>query len=79
MTRAEVVQLLGEPGSRGFLKDREALLYCKSPGLIADAIEYSTVWLDGGKVVAMTTDRRTIKVSGTCDSYPPVDWSKAPP
>ena len=78
MSREAVIALLGEPGSRSFQRSSEALVYCKRPPLIGDAIEYSIIWLRSATVVAMTTDRRKFVISGTCDSYPPVDWSREP-
>lgn len=77
MTRTEVVSLLGEPGGRGFQGQTEALQYCKKQGGVANSDEYTTVWLTGGRVTGLTTDRKAIILT-SCDGFPEIKWSLAP-
>lgn len=78
MDRSQVIAAMGEPRNRAFQGSTEALQYCKAPGLIANGITFTTIWLQDGKVFAMTTQRKKIGVSGSCRSAPAIDWNSAP-
>jgi len=75
MTRAEVLDTLGDPGARSFRDNFEALQYC-STGWNTD--EYVTVWLEDGVVKGLTRQNDVLAAGFCSQSFPPVDWCQAP-
>ena len=77
MTKDEIIGKLGPAGDRSFSGDVEALQYCKQQGLFADYDEYTTIFLRGGRVVALSKTRKFM-FSSSCRTYPAVDWTATP-
>lgn len=78
MTRGEVVELLGEPASRSFKDNAEALQYCRTGGIGSDYNYFAVVWLQDGVVKAMTNENRMQIFTSCHDGLPPIDWGQMP-
>jgi len=72
MSRAEVIELLGQPGKRSFMGTREVLQYCQT-GYGADS--YTAIWLTDGVVTGLGQDDLRLGVDFSCaEQYPRIDW-----
>lgn len=75
MTKAEVLQIMGQPADRSFRGTDEAWQYQEIAGF--GQCKYTTVWIADGKLVGVTT-RRGSSVAGCGLGSTPVDWREMP-
>lgn len=78
MTRAEVISLLGDPISRSFRENAEALQYCRTGGLGSDYNYFAVVWLLDGEVKALTNESKMQIFTNCRDAMPAIDWGQVP-
>jgi hypothetical protein len=73
--KAEIFELLGEPGNRAIRFDTEALQYCGT-GFFSD--QYLTIWLKSDSVVGLNKHSGAEAVGFCSMAYPAIDWESAP-
>jgi hypothetical protein len=75
MPKTRVVQIAGEPADRSFRGTDEAWQYQELVGF--GQCKYTTVWIEAGKLVGVST-RRGTSVAGCGLGSREVDWSQMP-